>query len=260
MPIVIALFLGAAVGSFLNVCILRVPKNESVVTPGSHCLSCREKIEWFDNIPVFSFIFLKGRCRHCLEAISWQYPLVEVASAALFVEFYRFFGFSPKGVFYLILTLSLFVVSFIDFRHRIIPDKITLPGVALGLLASTAFPSLQGDSVWWVGFLKSVLGILSGGGILYLVGSVAERLLKKEAMGGGDVKLLAMIGAFTGLPGVLWTLFTSSVLGSLVGGYLKWKKGEELIPYGPYLAAGCVFYLFFSTSIMAWYLKVMGAA
>lgn len=257
MPIVIAIFFGAIVGSFLNVCILRLPKGESLVAPDSHCLSCQRPILWFENIPVLSFLFLKGRCRHCHEKISWQYPIIEVVSAALFVIFYNAYGFTPKGVFYLAATLALLVVSLIDFRHQIIPDEISLSGIVIGLIASTVFPGIQEESSWVFGFLKSALGIVVGGGFLFLAGTIAEKILKKEAMGGGDVKLMAMIGALTGLPGVVWTVFVSSLLGSAVGVYLRMKKGEERIPFGPYLAVAAVLYFFYGHHLIASYLSVI---
>ncbi len=254
MPIVIAIFLGAIIGSFLNVCILRLPKGESLVKPDSHCLSCQSPILWFENIPVLSFIFLKGRCRHCHEKISRQYPIIEALSAALFVIFYHTYGFTPAGVFYLMATLALLVVSLIDFRHQIIPDEISLPGIVIGLVASTVFPGIQAESSWIFGFLKSALGVVVGGGLLFLAGTIAEKILKKEAMGGGDVKLMAMVGALTGLPGVLWTVFVSSLLGSVVGVYLRMKKGQERIPFGPYLAVAAVLYFFYGSKLIHWYL------
>lgn len=254
MPVVIAIVFGAVVGSFLNVCILRLPKGESLWAPGSHCVSCHEPIQWFENVPVLSFLFLNGRCRHCHEKISWQYPIIELLSVAVFVIYLNAFGFTPKGFFYLAATLAFIVVTLIDFRHQIIPDEISLPGMVIGLLASTIFPGLQAESIWWMGFLKSVLGIVVGGGFLYLTGTIAEKILKKEAMGGGDVKLAAMIGALTGFPGALWTIFVSSLLGSVVGFYLRMKKGEEKIPFGPYLAAACVLYFFYGARFIEWYL------
>ena len=254
MFVVLAILFGAVTGSFLNVCILRLPKEESLWTPGSHCMSCHEPIRWFENIPVLSFLFLNGRCRHCHEQISWQYPIIEFLSAAIFVLYAQVFGFTPAGIFYLAATLAFLVVSLIDFRYQIIPDEISLPGIVIALLASTVFPGIQGEGVWWAGFLKSVLGILAGGGFLYVAGTIAEKIMKKEAMGGGDVKLAAMIGALTGLPGAVWTIFVASLLGSVVGLYLRLKKGEEKIPFGPYLAAACVLYFFYGQKFIVWYL------
>ena len=258
MLFVSALLLGAIVGSFLNVCILRLPKGESIVSPPSHCPSCQTPIAWFENIPVFSFLFLKARCRHCHEKISWQYAIIEILTAVIFLIFAKQFGLTAQGIFYLLMTLALLVVSVIDMRYQIIPDEISLPGIVVGLLASTIFPEIQMENIWFWGLLKSVIGILVGGGFLYLAGTVAEKILKKEAMGGGDVKLLAMIGAFLGLPGVLWTCFVSSVVGIVAGVYLRLKNGQERIPYGPYLAVAAVMYLFFFDKTVSWYMRFIG--
>lgn len=258
MLLIAAFVFGAIVGSFLNVCILRLPKEESIVFPASHCFSCSKPIAWFDNIPLVSFFLLKGRCRHCSQKISWQYAAVEFLTACIFVLYTAYFGLTPQGIVYLILTLALVVETWIDFRHRIIPDEITLPGMALALVASAVFPGIHGESVWWAGFLKSLIGLLVGGGFLYIVGTVAERILKKEAMGGGDVKLLALIGAVIGWQGVLWTIFASSFVGAVVGLYYKWKRGEEAVPYGPFLALGAVSYLFFGQTGISWYMRLIG--
>ena len=257
MMVVVGIFLGLVAGSFLNVCILRLPKKESIVLPASHCMACQVPLTWYENIPVFSFLFLKGRCRHCLEHISWQYPAVEALAAILFVIFLRTYGLTPQGVFYLLMTLALFVVAVIDARHKIIPDEISLGGLAVGILASTVFPSLQAESNFIFGLLKSLLGALVGGGVLYCAGSLVGRFLKKEAMGGGDVKLGGMIGAFLGFPGALWTVFVSSLIGSVVGFYLRSKSADEQIPYGPFLAVAAVSYLFFGQKLMMGYWSIV---
>lgn len=258
MPALAAFVLGAMVGSFLNVCIMRLPKEESIVFPGSHCTSCGHAIAWFDNIPIASFFLLRGRCRHCASGISWQYAAVEFMTACLFVLFYGTFGLSVKGAAYLLLTLALLVQSAIDFRHKIIPDEITLPGILIGLILSAVFPALQRETVVWKGLAQSLLGVLLGGGFLYAVGALAEKLLKKEAMGGGDVKLLAMIGAFLGWKAVCWTIFVSSLGGSVVGGIQRLRGGEEQIPYGPYLGIAAFLYLFFGEPMIAWYARSLG--
>ncbi len=249
----IAFLFGGMVGSFLNVCILRMPKDESIVFPSSHCLSCRKPIAWFDNIPILSFFILGGMCRNCRAKISWQYPIIEIITAFLFVIFYRAFGLTPQAFLYLYLSLVLLVQSVIDTRYKIIPDSLTLPTIILGLLCSAVFPQIHGQQSHVAGFLKSLIGVLVGGGFLYAVGSIAEWVLKKEAMGGGDVKLLAAIGGVIGWRGVLWTIFVSSLLGTLGGLYLRFTKGEELIPYGPYLALAAFPYLFYGPQIMNWY-------
>lgn len=254
MPLVIAFLMGAVTGSFLNVCIFRIPAGESLVFPASHCLSCRRPIAWRDNIPIVSYFLLKGRCRACGTSISPQYPLIEWLAAVFFAVFYAHFGLSVKGVCYLGLSLALMVVSAIDLRHQVIPDEITLPGILVGMAVSSIWPEMQGSGPAFAGFVHSVIGALVGGGILYVAGSLAEWVLKKEAMGGGDVKLLAMIGAFLGWKAVLWTLVVSSFLGSIVGIYLRLSKGEERIPFGPYLSLAAVLYFFFGPSFLNWYL------
>jgi leader peptidase (prepilin peptidase)/N-methyltransferase len=258
VPFLILFFLGAAVGSFLNVCLIRLPMRESIMFPASHCLSCRRPIAWFDNIPVLSFLALGGRCRNCGSRISRQYPLVEILTALAFVFCYGVFGMTAKGVLYLALVLALLAVSVIDSKDRIIPDAVTLPGIALGLGASLALPHLLGADSRLTGLMQSALGVLLGGGILWLIGTAAEWALKKEAMGGGDVKLLAMIGAFTGWQGVLWTVFFGSFAGMVVGLYLRACKGEERLPFGPCLAAAAVLYLFFGGTVWRGYLNMVG--
>ena len=246
---------GAIVGSFLNVCIYRLPEKRSVAFPGSHCRTCSKPIAWYDNVPCVSWFALGGKCRHCKSAISMQYVAVEFLTGALFVLFLAVFGPTPKGAAYLALTLALLVQTFIDIRHRIIPDGLTLPGIALAFAVSVVFPELHGTTDRLQAALASGLGILVGGGSLYLAGTLAEWLLKKEAMGGGDVKLLAMIGGVLGWKAVLWTIFVSSFVGSFAGIYAKLRKGEELIPYGPFLAAGAVSYIFFGVPVTQWYLR-----
>ena len=159
----LAVVFGAVIGSFLNVCIFRMPKEESIVFPASHCPLCQKAIAPLDNIPMISFLILKGRCRHCAAKISWQYPLVEILTAGLFVIFYHYFGITAKGIVYLLFSLALLVETFIDLRHQIIPDEITLPGIAIGLMVSALFPGFHGESLWWMGLLKSLTGMLIGG-------------------------------------------------------------------------------------------------
>jgi leader peptidase (prepilin peptidase)/N-methyltransferase len=259
LAFVAAFGFGAIVGSFLNVCIFRLPDGESVVFPGSHCRSCKKPLGWYDNVPLLSFIFLRGHCRHCKSPISRQYFLIEIVTALLFVLFYHFFGPTPTGGIYLVFSMALLVAGVIDLRHRIIPDEITLPGIVLGLGLSALVPTLHGQETWVRGLGASFLGAAIGGGFLYLAGTAAEKILKKEAMGGGDVKLLAMIGAFIGWSGVFWTIFFSSLLGSVAGIYMRLKKGEQYVPYGPYLALAAFMYLFFGSELIRLYWKWLGA-
>ncbi|MDD5348101.1 MAG: prepilin peptidase, partial [Candidatus Omnitrophica bacterium] len=208
---------GSMVGSFLNVCIYRLPLEESIVLPRSHCPKCKKQIAWYDNVPFVSYILLGGRCRHCKEKISFRYFLVELITALVFLGFYLRFGFSFPYIYYLILVCALIVATFVDFAHRIIPDEISLGGIAVGFLINAGrgaqFAPFRYD---WHPALDSLLGIIIGGGIIFSFGYCFDlvyfKLLKRpaiqgetESMGGGDVKLLAMIGAFLGWKGALIT-------------------------------------------------------
>ena len=258
-----AFVFGTVVGSFLNVCVYRLPKGESIVFPGSHCGACKKPVRGYDNIPVLSYFILKGRCRDCGTKFSFQYAAVEIFTGALFVLFYRAFGWTPAFGVYLFFTLAIVVESLIDFAHKIIPDSITLPGIVLGLILAAVFPWMHPDFArmgWvpaWASLLDSFAGILVGGGILYLVAVVAEKILKKEAMGGGDIKLLAMIGAFLGVRGAAWSLFAGSMIGSLAGIYFRLVKSEEEIPFGPFLGFAAILYIFVGNQAMDWYFHMI---
>ncbi|NTV12646.1 MAG: prepilin peptidase [Desulfobulbaceae bacterium] len=237
--------LGAAIGSFLNVVILRLPKeNASIVFPASHCPGCQTPLAWYDNIPIFSFLLLRARCRNCGMRISWQYPLVEAAMALLAVALFNQFG--PTWVFgiYFLFCAALLAIFVIDLHHQIIPDVISLPGIVIGFALSFLNPLLTWQS--------AAIGILTGGGILYLIAAGYYLFTKREGMGGGDIKLLAMIGAFLGWQALPFVVFASSILGSLIGivAMIKQKKGgKTVIPYGPFLALAAVSYLFFQPEI-----------
>ena len=245
--LIISALLGAVVGSFLNVVILRLPEeNASIVFPGSHCPQCMQPLRWFDNIPIISYLMLRGRCRTCKQAISMQYPLVELAMAVLATLLAFRFAYSFEFVLYFIFFAALLVIIFIDFHHQIIPDRISLPGILIGFAAS-----FFNDQVTWQ---QSGLGIVLGGGVLYAVASGYFLLTKREGMGGGDIKLLAMIGAFLGWQSLLYVIFSSSVAGSVVGiaAMIKQKKGGQTrIPFGPFLALGAMTYLLFDRQITA---------
>ncbi len=195
---IILLILGLVLGSFYNVCIYRLPREESIVWPGSRCPHCRHPLSVLDNLPLVSFLLLKGSCRYCQTPISYQYPLVEGVTGLATVLIGWKFGLSWAFLQALLLVSALLIVSFIDLSHQIIPDWITYPGIGIGLI----FSWLTGLPGWW----SSLIGLLVGGGLLWLLAVGYELLAKKEGMGGGDIKLLAMIGAFLGWPGVLVTL------------------------------------------------------
>ena len=244
---------GAIIGSFLNVCIYRLPIDASIVFPGSHCPKCDEPIRWYDNIPLFSYLILGGKCRFCKVRIPVRYPLVEALSGAFCAALLWRFGLSPSFPVYYALICALIVVTFIDFDHQIIPNMITIPGIPLGFAASFVLPE-----VTWS---DSLIGIAVGAGGLLAVALLFQLVRGKEGMGIGDVKLLGMIGAFIGWKGVIFTLVTSSVAGTFIGyGILKLsgKGSEQPIPYGPFLSLGAVVYLFFGRQIIDWYIGFSG--
>ncbi len=244
--------LGAAIGSFLNVCIYRLPKQESIVRPGSHCRKCQAKIAWYDNIPFLSYIALGGRCRKCGEKISFRYFLIELITAGLFMFLYYRFGFSLHFWVYAAIAASLVVVSFIDIDIQEIPDEISLGGIVIGLALSFILPQLHNTSMHHVALWRSLLGLLAGGGSIYLTGVIASVILKKESMGGGDVKLMAMLGAFIGWQAALLTFFIAPFFGSIAGIVLKIKKGTSLIPYGPFLSLAALISMVWKGQILNW--------
>ena len=241
---------GLITGSLMNVCIYRLPRKESIVTPRSHCASCRKNIPWHDNIPVLSFLLLKGRCRFCKKRISLVYPTVEILSGAMCALLFFRFGLTINFFILWFFTSVLIVVSFIDLKIREIPDEITLSGIALGLALSALYPGLLGGSARFPAFLNSLLGVIAGGGSIYVLGFLGEFIFKKEAMGGGDVKLMAMIGAFLGWKLAIFTFFLAPVFGSIVGIIVKIKRGEDIIPYGPHLSLAAVVALFYGKEIL----------
>ncbi len=240
----ITLIIGLLFGSFFNVCIYRIPRGESIVFPASHCPHCNQDIKPWDNIPVLSYLILGGKCRFCKAGISRRYPAVELLTACLFLYTVHHFSISWNTLVYLIFVSALLVISFIDIDHRIIPDNISLPGILLGFLASFLLP------LHWY---ESLLGILGGGGVILAVGYLGELVFKKEAMGGGDVKLLAMIGAFLGWKLALLTIFFGSLVGAAIGVVMKLFTGDEYIPFGPFLSIGALAALFFGERFLHWY-------
>jgi len=227
---------GAVIGSFLNVCIHRIPRNESCVCPGSRCPSCKKPIPWHDNIPLLSYIMLKAKCRFCHGKISFRYFAVELISALSFLLLFANFGFSPVFWIYSLLTFSLIVVTFIDLEFQIIPDRISIVGIFLGIILSIAFPTLQASFNWRNALLNSVAGVLVGGGLIYLAGFLGQLAFKKESMGGGDVKLMAMLGAFLGWKLAVLIFFLAPFFGAPIGIYVKFIKKQDIIPYGPFIS------------------------
>lgn len=241
--------LGTIVGSFLNVCISRIPSGESIISPPSRCPKCGAGIRWYQNIPILSYLVLGGKCASCRVRISLRYPLVEFLTGVLFVLVLYSFGISLATPVYWLFVATLIVISFIDLDHQIIPDVISLPGIVVGFLAALVVP--------WLSWGDSLFGILLGGGSLYLVAEVYHRLTGQEGMGGGDIKLLAMMGAFMGWKAVLPIIFLGSLAGSLVGIPLMMAKrsdGKLAIPFGPFLALGGMIYLLWGQQLWLWYL------
>lgn len=247
-----ATLFGAVVGSFLNVVIHRLPRGESLSFPPSHCPRCDTPIRPWDNVPVVSYLLLRGRCRGCAGPISWRYPLVELAMAGLSLGAWLRFGPSaPFGVYFVFLA-GLVAITGIDFDHKIIPDSLSLGGTVLGLAASF---------VTGVGWQASLGGALLGGGLLLAVALGYYAVTRREGMGLGDAKLLAAIGAFLGWQAVLFTVFVSSVVGSVVGLSMAGLQRSDLrfeVPYGPFLALGAVLYLFWGSELVRWYLTAFG--
>lgn len=256
MIFLLVFLFGLIVGSFLNVVIHRVPLGESIVKPRSRCPACEHTIAWYYNIPLFSYIWLRGHCRYCGEKISFRYFLVELLTGI--TSLYTFYHFQDL-VLYLawfgFLLAPLIAVIFIDLQHRIIPNSISLPGILAGVVVHyLSAPFLLEKEA----LIDSLIGIFAGGGFLFLVAFAYEKLKKKEGLGGGDVKLAAMLGAFFGWQGVLMILLVASVLGSVIGLLvvaLK-KNWQYQIPFGPFLAIAAFFQLFWGEVLLGWYLSL----
>lgn len=260
---IFSFILGSIIGSFLNVCIYRLPKEESIAYPGSHCTSCKRSINFYHNIPILSYIYLKGRCSYCNSKIPFIYPTVETLTGLLFMATLWRFGLGLDTLFYLVLICGLIVITFVDLEHMIIPNVITYPGILLGILYNVLKTdwqnSLELASNFSFGILNffellneipildSLLGVILGGGILLLIAYSYEIIKKRQGMGMGDVKLLALIGAFLGWQGVFFVIFLSSILGSIVGLSIIIARRGDLkyaLPFGPFLSIAAIIYIF----------------
>lgn len=248
----IAFLLGTMVGSFLNVCIHRLPKDESIVFPGSRCPACQTPIRPWDNIPLVSFALLRGRCRACGDPIAWRYPLVEGLTGILFALTVAYFGVTLQAALLLAFLGGLVVVSFIDVDHQVIPNVVTLPGIPLGLLGGL----LVGEPP----FLDRLIGALAGAGFLYLVLLYGGVVYGQDAMGEGDLNLIALVGAFLGWRAVVVTILVACLVGSAVGlGLMASGRlaRRQHMPFGPFLALGAVVALFWGQALIGWYLSFM---
>ncbi|OQY15502.1 MAG: prepilin peptidase [Desulfobacterium sp. 4572_20] len=233
MILIFFFILGAIIGSFLNVCIYRLPKRESLLFPSSHCTHCNEPIKFYDNIPIVSYIILGGKCRRCKKHISVRYPVVEGLSGLLCIA----------------LFIKYVIITFIDIDYQFIPDIISIPGIFIGIGASFFIPLIS--------LFESLFGILIGGGFLFIVAIGYKWLTGRDGMGGGDIKLLAMAGAWLGWKAIPFILLSSSLIGALIGGgsLLINKKGLRYkIPFGPFLSLASIIYIFFGPELINWYM------
>ena len=236
---------GAVIGSFLNVCIYRLPEQQSIAKPLSQCPHCHHPIRFYDNIPLISYLILKGKCRDCGEKISWRYPLVELITAILALLLFAKFYLTLNFLVFFIFTAVLIVITFIDLDHQIIPDLLTLPGIPIFFLLAVF--------VVGVPWMEAAIGLLIGGGVLFVIALGYEVITKREGMGGGDIKLLAMIGGFLGWKSLIFVLLFSSLLGAVIGIALMLIKKEDMkyaVPFGPFLSAAAVAYLFWGDAFM----------
>jgi len=273
---------GAVIGSFLNVCIYRLPKEEvgeeeeisivqlpsiflkqlrSITTPPSNCPQCKHPIRFYDNIPIVSYIILGGKCRDCGAKISKRYPFVELLTAVVCLILYRQLGLSFEFFVSLFFVALLIAISFIDLDHQIIPDILSIGGLAAGLLFAIFRPAFK---VLYPKFniLDSLYGVLLGGGVLFLIAIGYKFIAKREGMGGGDIKLLAMIGSFAGIKGVIFSLMAGSIFGTIVGIPLMVAQGRDAkyaIPFGPFLSLGALLYVFRGDMLIQFILNMLRA-
>jgi leader peptidase (prepilin peptidase)/N-methyltransferase len=247
----VAFIFGAVIGSFLNVCIYRLPQHESIAFPASHCRSCTAPLAWHDNLPLVSYLLRRGRCRFCGISFSGRYFVVELITALLAVLLVYRFGLTFTAFGYFIFSAALVVITFIDLDHQIIPDVISLPGIIVGIVFSLVSPITLWDSL---------IGAVVGAGILWAVFWGYYFLTHEEGIGGGDVKLLAMIGAFLGWQAIFFTLFCASFIGAVVGLIImriRHADGKMALPFGPFLSLGALCYLFFGERLIGWYFGLL---
>ncbi len=247
-----SILFGLALGSLLNVCIYRIPIKKSIIKPPSFCPRCGEGIRFYDNIPLISYLLLWGRCRRCRERISLGYPLVEAITGFLSLVLFIRYGVGLQFAILLLFAATLVTISFIDLSHRIIPDVLSLPGIVAGW----GYALFAGQIAW----LDSLIGSIAGAGALFLVAFVYQRLTGREGMGGGDIKLLAMIGAWMGWRALPFIVLISSLAGAVIGSVFILTAGKGYrfkIPFGPFLSLGALIYLFFGPGLTNWYFDLL---
>ena len=247
--VIVAGGFGAVIGSFLNVCIHRLPIGASIVWPGSACPRCKRQLSWYENIPILSYLALRGRCRGCREPISIRYPLVEAITALLFAGCWWYFGPGPLFVARVILGCALIVLFAIDLEHQLLPNIITLPGIVVGFAFSL---------ITEPGWQASLLGILIGGGSLYAIAEIYYRVRHEEGLGMGDVKMLAMVGAFLGWKLTIVTLMMASFSGSIIGVAIVALRHGDMkyaLPFGTFLALGAAIAATVGATLLEWYLQ-----
>jgi leader peptidase (prepilin peptidase) / N-methyltransferase len=270
----VALLLGLIIGSFLNVCIVRIPRGESIVRPASHCVGCGRAIRPYDNIPLISWLLLRGRCRACKTPISWLYPAVELATGLLFLACAAAFGATLEAAKWALLSALIVVLVATDIRERILPDKVNFFGLAAAIVISGFLAPVDGVAAWLsnrmfdfpppapiLSIADSLLGALVGGGLLWIVAEGYFRLRGREGMGLGDVKMMAMVGAFVGLERTLLAILIGSLLGSVIGlAFIAIfrKEHDYELPFGAFLGAGTLLVVFFGTRVLDWYQTVAG--
>ena len=246
---VILFIFGACVGSFLNVCIFRLPLKKSILFPASHCPGCKKNIPFYCNLPIVSYVALMGKCKFCGSKISLRYPIVEFVTAGLTLLLYQRFNLTLPLIFWFVFVSVLIVISFIDWDHQIIPDIISLPGIIIFASSVFVIPGMTWQAV--------LLGVLCGGGLLYAIALAYYAVRHQNGMGGGDIKLMAMIGAAIGAKGVLFTIFAGSLLGTMGGLAIlisnKKEQTQPKIPFGPFLSTGAVIYILWGEQIIHWY-------
>lgn len=250
LVIVLVFFFGAIFGSFSNVIIYRLPENLSL-GGRSRCRKCQSVVPWHNNIPIFSFFFLKGKCSICHEKFSVRYPLVEFLMASFFAAVIYYHGITWTSAEYLILVFGLLTAAFIDLDHMILPDEITLGGLAIGLIGAALNPERS--------FVEALIGVISGGGVLWLVAYIYFVFTGREGLGGGDIKLLAWLGAVLGWQAIPFIILSSSIVGSFIGLIISFKSKEKLktmIPFGPFLALGALLYILGLKSVGIWYIQL----